>query len=490
MSFTYTSTDGESFRDRTDVESVTIAADVTSIPTYAFQNCTNLATVAFAGTAVTSIGSGAFNNCSALVSIVLPSSVTDIGSSAFMGCTSLTTVGIESTRITTMTVNVFNGCNSLVDIVLPDTVTSIQSTAFGRCYALTTLAIPDAVTSIGASAFLEAGLTAVHIPDAVTVIDSNAFLRCTALASVYVGDGVAEVGSNCFLDCSALTSLSLPGALASIGSYAFLRTSALSDVTIRGTATSWYDNLFETFPGTQTLHVYVDSTTEQTEFLARQTTEAWTFLVATASAGGDPYLFPLVGPPVKIPNAEAVYRLFQDAHVIVNAAVSRATPDTAAAIRARATLGMDGHLEPIADQAHFFSHLWLSTRDGAESVRVDLLTRTAEGGSATFVVGAPYLDTAPCAYDASRSRVSLDITWGHSTLTVSFHRNPQVLNGLRFQTRMVTRDCDGLLWRNYRPRLFAVPTLDDRSTVTIPRRCTRPYTRRGVVGHREVRLVH
>ena len=68
-----------------------IPDSVTSIDSYAFYDCSSLASITIPE-GVTSIGSYAFYDCSSLTSITIPDSVTSIGPSAFYNCSSITNV--------------------------------------------------------------------------------------------------------------------------------------------------------------------------------------------------------------------------------------------------------------------------------------------------------------------------------------------------------------------------------------------------------------
>lgn len=66
---------------------------------------------------ITSIASFAFQNCSSLVTINLPNTVTLLGGNAFQGCISLTTINLPNS-ITQLGNNLFNGCSSLSNVTL------------------------------------------------------------------------------------------------------------------------------------------------------------------------------------------------------------------------------------------------------------------------------------------------------------------------------------------------------------------------------------
>ena len=108
-------------------------------------------TSAVIGNSVTSIGSYAFENCVGLTSIVIPGSVTEIGYQAF------------------------HNCASLKNAYILDGVITIGSEAFTECYKLGYVYIGKTVVTIGQNAFNKTGLKSVTIPDSTVEIGDKAF---------------------------------------------------------------------------------------------------------------------------------------------------------------------------------------------------------------------------------------------------------------------------------------------------------------------------
>lgn len=159
----------------------------------AFSNCTNLTTVEL-GNDVTSIGKSAFLKCTQLPSITIGDGVISIGSGAFNGCTALTNANIGSG---TIGATAFQDCTRLTDVTLGDGVTLIGTNAFLRCTALTSISIGSNVGTIESFAF--SGCTAleeVTIPAAQ--VKSGAFSRATALKRVTFGNDVTNIAAGVF----------------------------------------------------------------------------------------------------------------------------------------------------------------------------------------------------------------------------------------------------------------------------------------------------
>ena len=86
---------------------------------------------------VTSIGDQAFNG-SDLTSVTIGNNVTSIGQEAFKGCSGLTSVNIGD-NVTSIGQSAFYGCSELTSVNIPNSVKYIEEATFSGCiYSLIT----------------------------------------------------------------------------------------------------------------------------------------------------------------------------------------------------------------------------------------------------------------------------------------------------------------------------------------------------------------
>ena len=207
---------------------------ITSIGTYAFQNCTSLTDVELSN-GLTAIPNYAFTGCKALTSVVIPEGVTSIGDYAFQNCSAMTSVDIPST-VNWLGKYDFDGCTALTEVGITDLAAWCKM-RFGAekaspfIYAktmklngepVTDLVFPEGISTIGAYAFAEyKGLKSVVIGNDVTSIAEGAFQGCTGLKDVTIGSSVTSVGQYAFRNCTGMQNLVVGNSVNSIGDVTF-----------------------------------------------------------------------------------------------------------------------------------------------------------------------------------------------------------------------------------------------------------------------------
>ena len=181
--------------------SVSIGTDVTSIPKNAFYNAHNLTTISLPNT-ITSIGDHAFYSTTNLISISIPFSVTTIEASAFESCGLKTITFNTGSKITSIPKHAFyNALNLTTIISLPNTITSIGDHAFYNTTNLTSISIPFSVTTIEASAFESAiALSNVKfdVNSKLKSIEKYAFYNTSKLESITIPSLVTNIDITAF----------------------------------------------------------------------------------------------------------------------------------------------------------------------------------------------------------------------------------------------------------------------------------------------------
>ena len=250
--------------ETTTCEGVTF--DVVAIRGHAFYGCDQLTSVNLPNS-LTDIGAGAFR-FSSLPEVTIPSSVKTIGNCAFLIRSGFQRVNItdlfawckidfetayanplnyahhlflNGTEVTDLVIPdrstvkrySFYGCTGLSSVVIPDAVTSVGKSAFGECTGMTSLTLGNSLKMIGDSAFYKcSGLTSVVLPDALETLGYWAFTRCTGLSELTLNNTLKVIGRNAFSYCSALTEVVIPNSVETIGNGAFYNCQRLASVTM------------------------------------------------------------------------------------------------------------------------------------------------------------------------------------------------------------------------------------------------------------------
>lgn len=87
-------------------------------------------------------------------------------------------------------------------------VAEIGFYAFEAQYGVTSVKLPETITAIRESAFMDcAAMTEINIPDTVTVVERGAFAACTSLGSIRLPAAVSQVDEEAFTACTSMSVL-------------------------------------------------------------------------------------------------------------------------------------------------------------------------------------------------------------------------------------------------------------------------------------------
>lgn len=257
-----TSATTTAYKGNTMLTSVTIPSSVTTVANESFSECNRITTISFEnGSILSGIGANAFHHCSGLTSISIPSGVTSLGSYAFASCTGLTTFAIPS-ETTSVADNVLCWCTSLTSISIPSGVTSIGINALAYCGNLSSVTFESGseLSAIPDGCFIGCGkLQSIVIPSGVTSIGNSAFRACTSFDAVTLPDALTTIGDSAFSGTS-LTTISIPSGVTSIGNDSFVYISTLTTVyALNPTPTTFASYAYPFGFSTSNLTIYVPS---------------------------------------------------------------------------------------------------------------------------------------------------------------------------------------------------------------------------------------
>ena len=201
------------------ITSLIIESGLTSVGSYAFYNCSNIAGNVTLPNTILSIGKSAFQYCSSITSINIPDHVTSIGDDAFDRCSGIASIIIPNSVIS-IGEGAFVGCYSITSVTIPASVTSIGVYAFYMCPALTAIDVVESnqfFSSDGGVLFDKNKQTLIYCPDGktgdyvipntVSTIKIYAFIYSKGLTSITIPASISSIEVSAIAYCSGLTSL-------------------------------------------------------------------------------------------------------------------------------------------------------------------------------------------------------------------------------------------------------------------------------------------
>jgi hypothetical protein len=113
----------------------------------------------------------------------LPSGITSIGTYAFYQCTNLALTSLPS-GITTIENYTFYQCTNLALTSLPSGITTIGNYAFYECSGVKLTSLPSGITSISQHAFYKCiGIANISIPATVSYLGVRSLYCCVVVSS-------------------------------------------------------------------------------------------------------------------------------------------------------------------------------------------------------------------------------------------------------------------------------------------------------------------
>lgn len=222
------------------------------------------------GEGVTSIGSYAFEDCKNLIGAVLPGTLKKIGEYAFWNCAFTEIVFPEG--VETIESGAISLCMNLRKVTIPKTAVNIDEGLIGNTPMLENIVIHEenpTLAAIDGMLLTKDKSTLLRccpkrpnpdcvIPLGVKKINEFAFLTCSYLTSLTIPEGVETIEDFAFEYCTSLKTVKFPKSIKKIGGCAFRVCESLENVYYAGSEEDWNNAKIEKnwahLAGEYTLH--------------------------------------------------------------------------------------------------------------------------------------------------------------------------------------------------------------------------------------------
>ena len=189
----------------------TVGNKVKSIPAYLFfsssSDAPNVTSIIFSDSQEKiKIGAHSFRNLSNLTSITFTSAVTEIATYAFYGCNKLSSLDLTSSSVAVIGDYAFAGCTKITEFNASNTLNYIYSYAFSGCFALQKAVLGDNVLSIGEYAFSKCSqLSDVNLGKNLVELCEYAFSGCSSLSGISLPATLEAFTMSTFDGCNVIT---------------------------------------------------------------------------------------------------------------------------------------------------------------------------------------------------------------------------------------------------------------------------------------------
>ncbi len=133
--------------------------------------------------------------------------------------------------ITEIANSAFLDCGDILELTIPNSITHLPNGMCYNCLKLIKINMPDSIKTIGVSTFYGCSdLKELTLPNSVVSIGWNAFKYCTQLKKITLQNKLIDIGETAFFGCISLTWISLPDSLKIVGPKIFQRCDKLSNI--------------------------------------------------------------------------------------------------------------------------------------------------------------------------------------------------------------------------------------------------------------------
>lgn len=228
------------------VETFKVSGNCKTVGGGVLKNDYNNLTTVILEEGVEEIGWDSFSNCPNLTNVNLPSSITEFGTNIFRN-----TPWGETKKMFVKNGVLLQWIASGTEAAVPEGITQIGTSAFVNTN-VETVSLPSSLKKIGNYAFSSSKLKELVIPNSVEEIGQYAFENCKSLISVKLSSQLKKITYGIFNDCSSLVSINIPESVELIDNKAFSGCESLADIEIakwneffdieRFKDTAWFKN--------------------------------------------------------------------------------------------------------------------------------------------------------------------------------------------------------------------------------------------------------